>query len=276
AFKSIGLNAVLKLEEEDPQFKAALRLKEAVDINVCCTLMCLNATISYMLTSTGEEYWNEFVDYVLKRRFKVGSAEEVYALMVSFLQECKGNRLFKPAKFKRLSLMRSSGFVGKVYSGYEGYAYNLEGLRRDLASALMVDASLKTVVFAVKMFYYAFRAATGKRIQVPFSIPIPVDRRISRITVLSGMVGAPQPLSTLIERLVRRREIAQMAWSRVGVCSGIPPLNLDAPLWLLGGVVRDVGQVELGVKALYGLWRGYVDYASVNNLVRELLRKTDG
>lgn len=270
AFKSIGINAILKLEEADPQFRVALRLARAVGVNACCALMCLNATVSYMLTSPGEEYWNEFAGYAVKQGFKVESAEKAYALVASFLQACRGNRLFKPTKLKRLSLMRASGLVDRIYSQYEAYARDLEGLRRDLASSLRASASAKTIVFAVKMFYYAFRAATGRGVRVPLSIPIPIDRRIAWITILSGMVSVPQPFNASVARLVRRREVAQKAWNMVASFSGIPPINLDAPLWLLGKAVRGTHRVKLGVEALNSLWRGYVDYALINNLVHEL------
>ena len=90
---------------------------------------------------------------------------------------------------------------------------NMVLLRDELAKQLNSKPTAKTVVFAVKMFGYAMRIATGEFIPYPFVIPIPVDSRIERFT---KQLSGEDPLQF---------------WNRTAEETEVPPLHIDSILW---------------------------------------------
>ena len=80
-----------------------------------------------------------------------------------------------------------------------------------LSENLRQEKSAKTLVFAVKMFIYACRIATGGKLVAPFEIEIPLDVRLRKI--------AP----------------SLEFWRNLSREVNIPPLHLDTLVWVTMG-----------------------------------------
>jgi DNA-(apurinic or apyrimidinic site) lyase len=166
--------------------------------------------------------------------------ESVYRGVLRFLEECKGSVIGREGKVKR------------VKRAWAGARRVLEALYRDpsyvvehpdtvadaLRRALGERAYTKTVVFSVKMAYYAARTIVG-RVPLRSSLPIPVDVRVACATYSSGMVEGPG-----YRGLVSRPEPAREAWRGVSEITGIPELHLDTVAWLAGWAPRDLSLDE--------------------------------
>jgi DNA-(apurinic or apyrimidinic site) lyase len=69
-----------------------------------------------------------------------------------FLPNSRGNKRFVETKINRL--MRLSPFLDKFFGNEEYYYENMEVLQLQLAKVMNQKKEDKTIVFAVKMFYY--------------------------------------------------------------------------------------------------------------------------
>ena len=235
----IGLERILTLEEQDPQFLAMKILSKIGDTKLVCTLALMNALISYKLSSKGEDYWIEFSKY-----FSVNPPTNWDSLpeaMLNFMRNSKGNKVLIEQKYSRLKTLKSSGFLIGLKEKFDYYLNNLETLRYYLATSLNTNVNSKTIVFAIKMLYYAFRASTGKIIVLPMDIPIPIDIRIATMSYITGIISIKPPLKSLQESadlIMKNYDDAQKAWSIVAETSQIPPLHIDSIIWPLLDIAR--------------------------------------
>ena len=104
-----------------------------------------------------------------------------------------------------------------------------------LANSLGSNKDSKTVVFAVKMFYYGWFASFNEWLSIPKEIPIPLDVRVAKATLNSGLLEVNNLKHLkLINRLISStyRRMAISAWSLVSELSCIPQLNIDSVVWL--------------------------------------------
>jgi len=236
--KSLGLESALMVEEVDPQFQAVRLITSKMSFGPALTLIVLNSIISYKLSGRGEDYWNEFALYVSKVS-EPKSLIEAVKLMLGFLSVSKINVALRTAKTSRL--LRAS--MARVLEPdiIVRQTRNLRKFAKDLALSLRSKWSSKTIVFSIKMICYAYRARYRRALIAPFSIPIPLDSRIAKLSWTSGVVdveGASlRTWSDVIEALMGKPRIVQRAWSAVAEKSGIPPLHLDSILWLIGSFV---------------------------------------
>ena len=236
--KSLGLESALMVEEVDPQFQAVRLITSKMSFGPALTLIVLNSIISYKLSGRGEDYWNEFALYVSKVS-EPKSLIEAVKLMLGFLSVSKINVALRTAKTSRL--LRASTARVLEPDIIVRQTRNLRKFAKDLALSLRSKWSSKTIVFSIKMICYAYRARYGRALIAPFSIPIPLDSRIAKLSWTSGVVdveGASlRAWSDVIEALMGKPRIVQRAWSAVAEKSGIPPLHLDSILWLIGSFV---------------------------------------
>ena len=130
-------------------------------------------------------------------------------------------------------------FVPRFLEKFEAYASDLRSFWADLARAVGAKPRAKTVVFAVKMLYYSLRAAGFKVRGLPYEIPIPVDFRVSLMTLTSGLIADGAADFRSEARLLRERgaELVRRGWGLVSELSSVPALNMDVVLWLVGGAV---------------------------------------
>ncbi len=203
---SIGIEGARYIEEHiDPQFQALLFLYEHMkDKKLFVPLVVANSLVSYQLSGKGEEWWWEFAHY-----FSENPVVEFSEAYKAFLPESRTNRRLVGTKVKRLK--RVDAFLQAMDP--DRYYADMVRLRDDLAKVLGTNKSAKTIVFAVKMFGYAMRIATGEFRQYPFEVPIPVDSRIKRIT---EKLGGGDPTEF---------------WNRIAKETNVPPLHIDSILW---------------------------------------------
>ena len=246
---SLGLESALKIEEVDPQFQAVKLITSKMGFGPALTLIVLNSIISYRLSGRGEDYWNEFALYV-SRADEPKSLVEAVKLVLGFLSASKINVALRASKTSRL--LRAS--TAKVLKPDE-IARHARGLRRfaeALALSLGTKWSSKTIVFSLKMICYAHRARYERALVAPFSIPIPIDSRVAKLSWTSGVIdveGASlKKWGDVVEAVMSKPRVAQRAWSAVAKKSGIPPLHLDSILWLVGGFIDRRSTREEAVK----------------------------
>jgi len=187
----IGVDGARFIEEHvDPQFQALLYLYERMEHkDLFVPLVTANALVSYQLSGKGEEWWWEFA-----RWFSEHPLDNVYGVYKVFLPGSKTNRRLTNVKLKRLE--RAEQFLQSM--NVNKYYEDMIALQHDLAKVLSTQKNAKTVVFAVKMFGYAMRIATGEFRPYPMEVPIPVDSRF---------------------------------WQEVAERTRVPPLHIDSILW---------------------------------------------
>ncbi len=200
-----SLDDALLLEEYDRQYRALKRLHEAVgDNELFLKLVITNALLSYQLPTKGEKYWENFAGFFSEKP-DLERFEEFLRLYNNRFLGGKLKRLQKVLKtVKNLDRKRLTEFCR-----------NPKALLEYLSKTLNQSKEAKTLVFAVKMFVYACRIATGKRIVAPFDIDIPLDVRLKKISNDLNF------------------------WRNLAKGLGIPPLHLDALVWVTMGATED-------------------------------------
>jgi DNA-(apurinic or apyrimidinic site) lyase len=218
-------------EAADPQMRAIEEIAKRYGRFSAAAFYALGvAAISYQLSAKGEVHWRLAASY---------AREDPLADLRRFASSSPSLRFARSARLSRVEKL------ARLWPPFEArlgeYSRDLELLRREIASALSADADSKTVVFAVKMFYYTAKAF-GIRVEVPPRIPLPVDRRVCLISLASGVVeDGPPTLENARRLLSEAPRLVATAWSEACEPSGVPPLRLDALLWLLGGCYEEGG-----------------------------------
>ncbi len=198
------------LESRDPQFKAVKRVAERWGIKALPAVIA-NALVSYRLSGTGERYWTEFADFF-------ENSEPTLENFEAFLKGSKYNKALLERKIRRVRKVWR-----KISSLREG-PLNLNNLRDLLSLSLNAKGNEKTIVFALKMTYYFFKAL-GE--EVEGDSPLPIDLRIAALTCASGLMRAP-----IDEIMGKLRGQAIRKWEDVAKRAEVKMLNLDAILWL--------------------------------------------
>jgi len=265
--KTLGIDFTRRVEQSDPQFAAVARIGDMLGLAASCVVSVFNSVVCYRLTGRGEEYWLELMTDVEKHSDEYRSPDSILRALTRFLRESKHNRFLIEQKLGRLFKLASRNVHKIIYEKAEYFANNLELLRRLVAAGLGTRPDSKTVVFSVKMFYYAYTACTGMKLLIPGTIPLPADRRIAALAYTSGIVTISAETGNLIESLLRRPKLITDAWSRVASHASIPPLHLDAPLWAVG---RHLRQGEgAAYRALLNM-AGEVDHASLREFIKQV------
>ena len=204
--RGIGIEGARFIEEHvDPQFQALLHLYEHMgNKERFAPLVIANALVSYQLSGRGEDWWWEFARY-----FSENPVVDFAGAYKVFLPQSRTNRRLVDVKVRRLR--RAEAFLQNMRP--EEYYGNMIALQTDLARILGTKKNAKTIVFAVKMFGYAMRIATGEFRPYPMEVPIPVDSRIRKLT----------------ERL--DKDNPARFWQDVAEQTRVPPLHIDSILW---------------------------------------------
>jgi DNA-(apurinic or apyrimidinic site) lyase len=267
AISGIGLEGVLAIEESDPQYRALEYLVRRLgDCGSAFLLVVLNSLSAYQLSSTGEDYWWEFARYP----FSPGDPGRLVEDFISFLRGSRGNVAARDKKIERVMRIASNQAHIEIYADYGKMVEDLEVLREILKRSLKKEGSEKTIVFAIKMFYYVARIC-GYKPRIPMSIEIPIDRRIAAITYTSEIADTTG--SDPVGEIMRNYREAQKAWSTISRIAGIPPINLDSILWICGKHVRENDRVEKAYRELKSYAGGRVDDKALRKAVEELLRR---
>lgn len=246
-FRTLGREGCEGFEHVDPQFTALSKLRSCGMLST--QLAALNGLVSYVLTMRGEEFWALFAGFVVSRCGGLNDFRDCVKLVKEFT--VRFNKLGLEAKLRRLD--RIAGCEGAFKKLNLG---DLEGYVHDISHCLGCSDESKTVVFSAKMAYYTLKSM-GIEVNVS-RIPIPVDRRVTSVTLTSGLVSPEagrvglDSLEDLTQDLMKHPELVRRAWDLVSRVSGVPALNLDAPLWLIGGYVklRRASEIITSLRAL--------------------------
>lgn len=254
-FRELGVPRILGIEEAvDEQFRAikefALRIGDPGWASLYCFLTGL---VTYRLAMRGEDWWWCFSR--LMPRVAGGSpprgVEEAVGHVKTFLDLCRGALYQREQKKKRLerALRSRRALEMIVYDTEEALFRSARLVLGSVSNALNQDPSSKTLVFALKMAYYAFRGSTGVRRPLPMDVPIPIDTRVSCVSYSSGMIEAPggDPVRVILSS----PDVARGAWGLVSSSSSVPPLHIDSVVWVVGGFLgsRDVDHARRMVES---------------------------
>ncbi len=200
-------------EERDPQYKAIKRVVEKHGLKALGAIVG-NALVSYRLKGTGEEYWTSFGEFFV-------NAEPSFENLIKFLKNNNINVAQKEQKVKRLMKVRK--VLEEMSASPMSYT-DLNRLTKTLARVLGKRGVEKTIVFAGKMAYYAFKAAG---VGVEGDVPVPMDSRLATLTCAAGLVEG-----RVEEIMGPKRDLAVKAWSEAAKRVELRTLHLDALLWL--------------------------------------------
>ena len=216
-------------EEADPQMGYVGEVVSSLGLVKGAIYVVGVSLISYMLSTRGEEHWRLAAEYA-------GKGYE--NPLITFVEESPSTARFRTTKLKR-ARKYVEFFAPQFEARFDEYAEDLEKFWRDLSTVLGVKPESKTIVFAVKMFYYALRSA-GKRCGVPRSAPIPVDYRVCMISLTSQIIkGRVDSLGNAARELRGEApDLVRRGWDVVSAAAGLEPLRLDSLLWLLGGAME--------------------------------------
>ncbi len=260
-FRRYGGEALEILESRDPQMKCAESLLLNCGVEDAAELMGMNALLSYMIPVRGEMFWASFMNHSLKACGELSNAE----IVESFTKRM--NRFGLTAKLRRIKRFEACASINpppyldlRSYWDYLKKCFHAEGVE-------------KTLAFSVKMVYYVLKAA-GLNPEIPAEIPVPADRRAALITLTSGLVlPAPKSFPELRElgkEVFRKPSLIREVWGMVAKRSSIPPLRLDAAIWLAGRFVEEwsISKAVMKLREALGLGR---NYGCVEAVVKELL-----
>lgn len=213
-----------ELEHQDPQFLALENCwwnikNKNENLFLCLVIQC--ALVSYQIAWSGELRRTEFWEKVQNERDILKNMRDNNQLNTDwwfdFLKTSKNNKRIYNIKKSRIEKFNR---ILDIEKDFFSYYNNLEELNKILAKIMNTQLYSKTIVFAIKMFGYACSIISWKDIYYPMSINIPVDSRLKKIYKLNEN---KDPINEL--------EICDYFWN-LSKKFQIPPLDLDAILWL--------------------------------------------
>lgn len=212
------------LEHKDPQFLALQNCRNNIenkDENLFLYLVIQCSIVSYQIAWSGElwrtEFWEKVQkdwDILLNIRNKNESNTE---RRFNFLKTSKNNKRIYNIKKSRIEKLNKILQTEKDFSKYNN---DLENLNKILAKTMWTKIHSKTIVFAIKMFGYAYTIISWKEINYPNNINIPVDSRLKKIYSLNTS-----------QETINEIEICEY-FNKLSKNLNIPPLDLDAILRL--------------------------------------------
>ena len=229
-----NLDFIDLLEERDFQYAAVKKILLLTnDLIDAAYVIVGTASVSYMLSMKGEKHWLLLVDYAKKM-----PGHSATAILWKFVEESPSLTRFRSNKLKRIRKLQENYSIFR--QEFDTFVKDFNSLRKYLASTYRAGVDDKTIVFAVKMFYYVLKAYNIKT-RIPFDIPIPVDHRISLVSLTSGLIEAPVEDYSKYANVLRTKysKLVRSAWGEVSRQSQIPALRIDSPLWIIGGIIEN-------------------------------------
>lgn len=206
------LNDALKIEASDRQFIAIQKLYESSNFepHIFFSLILWNATVGYLLSSTGEDYWEEFSEYFKYKKLK---SSEIIQAMQTFLPLSKGNKRLNNHKNMRLKKLWDfhNIFLDLPLENWEDFSL----FHRSLCKHMKQKSDAKTITFTIKMLAYAARIIHKKDIVLPFEIEIPIDSRLTKMYICYNTQN------------INIKEFYKQLSDKMK----IPPIHLDGILW---------------------------------------------
>lgn len=252
----------------DPQYNAVQRIIDTLGFSEGTLYIIGVSLVSYMLSLRGERHWELAATYAERFGFPDG--------LISFAKNSPSLRRYRKKRVERIQRYLSES-VPRLKSVLSRDNVDLLGITEALASTLNTSREAKTVVFAAKMAIYACHYQ-GKSVANAEEIPIPVDHRVSLVSLTSGLVGGWRDIKRLprtanILRDKYRRKLQEM-WKIVSKTSGTPALMIDNIVWVSGrcieeNLLKTPGTIEACVHSITGC--GGKCMSIVKEMWRELL-----
>lgn len=206
------LEDIIQIEKSDRQFKALKRLYfELNNKDTFIPLIILNSTVWYLLSSSGEDYWEEFSEYFWNKNFTQKQLPDEIKI---FLPISKGNKRLNTHKNARIT--KITPFITLYEKKKQRYQKNWILFLDDLSKHMNQKKQAKTITFTLKMFAYGVRIQENKDILSPFEIEIPIDSRLTKLYQLYN-TDAKISISDFYKKLSIALQIA--------------PLHLDGLIW---------------------------------------------
>jgi len=264
----LGIEALYKIEEEDPQYHAVKRLVESLGSGPALVSVILVALISYRLPVRGEDWWMCLARELSGER--VSGLESLLGAIKRFVEKCSRGLLVEQRISRLNRAFRSLQFVlPRLYDNPRILPEIIDEAWKALSRGLSQKASAKTIVFSLKMAYYAYRAAGyNYRLFNSLHIPMPIDSRVACLTFTSSICDASS-----YRELVRYPENPQRAWRVVSESSGISEIHLDALAWRLGWIPREAGSLEEARSMAERFLRSYSPLDVARRLSHELISR---
>jgi N-glycosylase/DNA lyase len=226
------------LDRNEPEWPVLEVLAEWRDVNLGrLTAICLGIT-DYQLGNGGAAgYWAAVRTEL--QSIPVRAASDVILLMRAVCGHAVSSRLAQQ-KLTR---------VEKVVSAWprsETERHTAIRLWHWLAGCLGQDIETKTVVMAMKTIDLLRLARDGTYEDFGSDIPLPVDLRIARLSLTSGLIGSQNYfkvddlLSTAGDIASIHRDVLVQAWRAVAVdAQGLSLLRIDSLAWQVAGAFSD-------------------------------------
>lgn len=214
-FQYIHLN---KAWEEINSLIISKNLSETYKYNFLFIII-QTALISFQLSWKWENWWWEISNKIL---VDIDFLENPCSIekWESFLLSCKNNRRLMNTKLTRLKKIilcyNKFNSIEKINYFYE----NMQELNIILSQIMNQNKISKTILFAVKMFWYWSRIIFEKFIPYPYEVQIPIDSRLEKIY-----------FSQNLGNIASKKEILEY-FNKLSIENNIPPLHLDWLLWI--------------------------------------------
>ena len=212
------------LEHKDPQFLALQNCRNNIenkDENLFLYLVIQCSVVSYQIAWSGELRRTEFWEKVQKDwniLLNLWNKNELNTeRRFNFLKTSKNNKRIYNIKKSRIEKLNKILQTEKDFSKYHN---NLENLNTILAKTMWTKIYSKTIVFAIKMFGYAYTIISWKEINYPNNINIPIDSRLKKIYSLNTD-----------KETINEIKICEY-FNKLSQKFSIPPLDLDTILRL--------------------------------------------
>lgn len=251
--KTLGKNKEIcfVFMKADPQYHAVQRIIDTLGY-VEGTLYIIGVSlISYILSLRGEKHWELAATYAEKFGFPEG--------LVSFAETSPSLKRYRKKRVERIQRYLSKS-VYMLENMISQDTIDLSSITKILASTLNTSSDAKTVVFAAKMTQYACHYH-GKKTINGEKIPIPVDHRVSLVSLTSGLVEGWEDKKYLprVANILRdnyRRKLQEM-WEIVSSTSEISALMIDNVVWVSGRCIEEnllnkPSQIEECIQAITG------------------------
>lgn len=207
------LDHTLKVERKDRQFQALETLYNTLkQKEYFLDLILANATVWYLLSSSWEDYWEEFAQTFWNKNFL--RKQDIIREMFLFLPLSKGNKRLKNHKTKRLQKL--AWFLDSFQDFIKKENINFIEIQHQIAIHMKQNPDSKTIVYTIKMLSYWVRIIKNRDIILPFEITIPIDSRLTKIYELFN---------------TNKKISIKDFYTQISKKTNIPPIHLDGILW---------------------------------------------
>ena len=228
-FRNINIDSKIDLfEERDIQYIVIKELSNYYNVKKLSIIVVGIALVSYLLSTRGENHWIYFKKYALKNyRYDVDE------ILLKFVENSPSMLRFKDKKIRRIHRYIDR-VIPLLERDFNIYSRNLLSFRNMLAKNMETNLMGKTISFSIKMFYYVLKAY-NILINIPMSIPIPVDYRVCIFSILSKVFKNNVDMNNvgLYARILRERYASEIRriWNYICSRINVPPLRLDTFIW---------------------------------------------